>query len=235
MAKFDLKSLAWYLKRPGTYSELINKSVRAAGKVFGIRHKQVSTQYADCCCTWRQLVKEICGTVIEDGREVAGLSEHSNAMMLYNLAEYLQAERVIETGVAMGNSSLGLLRSLSKRNGRLISSDIPNPDKWVQTGSLVTDDLRPYWELVRLPDRKALPMALKKMPSLDLCYYDSDKSYSGRMFGYALLWNALRDGGIFVSDDIGDNRAFEDFCTKVNRTSKIVKSGVRYVGVILKS
>jgi predicted O-methyltransferase YrrM len=146
----------------------------------------------------------------------------------------LQATRVIETGVAMGESSCGLLKSLKNRNGKLISSDIPSPDEWVRTGSLVPEELKKNWKLVREPDRIALPKALKEMPEIDLCYYDSDKSYKGRMFAYPLLWNALRKGGIFVSDDIVDNNGFKDFCEMLDLESLVVKSGGRYVGLIAK-
>lgn len=234
MKKFNLKSLCWFLARPQTYPEFFKLIVRAIAKIFIRQDASALNSYPNRAGTSRELLCELSGTYIENGQDVVGLSEESNALMLYNLAEYLQAERVIETGVAKGNSSLGILRSLSKRNGRLMSSDIPRADQWVQTGSLVSEDLLPYWELVRMPDRVALPKAIEKMPEIDMCYYDSDKSYSGRMFAYPLLWNALRAGGIFVSDDIGDNTAFEDFCRMINHESRIINSSGRYVGVLLK-
>ena len=89
-------------------------------------------------------------------------------------------------------------------------------------------------EPVEQPDRQALPKALEQMPQIDMCYYDSDKSCSGRMFAYPLLWDALRQGGIFVSDDIDDNFAFMDFCEKYGLEPLIAKNGERFVGVIRK-
>ena len=50
------------------------------------------------------------------------------------------------------------------------------------------------------------------VPYLDLCHYDSDKSYYGRRWAYPKLWEALKTGGIFISDDIQDNWAFKEFC-----------------------
>lgn len=234
MRKIAPKSLFWFLTRPRTYPEFFKIFARAVAKFFRRRDTSVLDRYSERCRTSRELVCELSGTFIETGQDVEGLTEQSNSLMLYNLAEYLQAERVIETGVARGNSSLGLLRSLSKRNGRLISSDIPRVHQWVETGSLVPQELQHYWELVRMPDRIALPKAIGKMPEIDLCYYDSDKSYQGRMFAYPLLWDALRLGGIFVSDDIGDNTAFEDFCKKIEREPIIIDSNRRYVGVLIK-
>jgi hypothetical protein len=56
----------------------------------------------------------------------------------------------------------------------------------------------------------------------------------GRMWASPLLWNALKDGGFFVSDDINDNLAFKDFCESVDRKPVIVEHLGKYVGVIVK-
>ena len=46
--------------------------------------------------------------------------------------------------------------------------------------------------------------------SIDLCHYDSDKSWWGRAYAF-LLWKALKPGGLFISDDIQDNMFFAEF------------------------
>jgi len=48
------------------------------------------------------------------------------------------------------------------------------------------------------------------------------------------LVGALRPGGFFISDDIGDNIAFRDFSTLVACDSIVVKQGSRYIGVMIK-
>ena len=73
----------------------------------------------------------------------------------------------------------------------------------------------------------------------DLCHYDSDKSYVGRMWAYGLLWEALEPGGFFVSDDIGDNDAFRVFAGSVAAEPIVVEpgsydTGAKYVGVLRK-
>ncbi len=68
-----------------------------------------------------------------------------------------------------------------------------------------------------------------------MCYYDSDKSYKGRMFAAPLLWNALKKNGIFVADDIDDNYAFRDFCLKIGREPLIAENNGRYVGILIKN
>jgi len=166
--------------------------------------------------------------------DLPGVSKDTNAVLLYNLAEYLGATRVIETGVSMGESTLGSLTSLKNRNGKLISTDIPLPEEWVEPGALVPQELKQYWKLIQMPDRIALPKALQEMHEIDLCHYDSDKSYKGRMFAYPLLWNALRKDGSFVSDDIVDNYGFKDFCESSGLEPLITKRGDVYVGLIVK-
>jgi predicted O-methyltransferase YrrM len=138
-------------------------------------------------------------------------------LICYTSTEYCQARRVIETGVAYGWSSLALLLSLKNRNGQLVSTDLPYAglDNDPYVGCVVPDELRENWKLLRGPDRQRVPEAIKLAGTLHLCHYDSDKSYSGRMWTYPRLWEALCSGGLFISDDIGDNIGFADFARSV--------------------
>jgi hypothetical protein len=94
------------------------------------------------------------------------------------------------------------------------------------------------WELIRRSDRQALPGALRRLGKIDFCHYDSDKTYSGRMWAYPKLWSALKEGGCFVSDDINDNVGFRDFAELVGVSPIVVRvpeeKGVKYVGVLIK-
>src|SRR5262249_43805840 len=101
-------------------------------------------------------------------------------------------------------------------------------------GVAVPDELRAGWTLIRQADRGALPLALQKVGSIDLCHYDSDKSYAGRRFAYPRLWRALRPGGYFISDDIGDNVAFHEFADEVAVQPTVVCTHEKFVGVIRK-
>jgi predicted O-methyltransferase YrrM len=150
-----------------------------------------------------------------------------NLDLIYHLAEHVKATRVIETGVAYGWSSLALMLSLRHRPGaRLISTDLPYPmrgtDKYV--GVVVPVELRVGWEILRRPDRDALTRCLATLPQIDMCHYDSDKSYEGRSWAYRELWNALRAGGVFISDDVGDNLAFREFCNSLGRAPVVVST-----------
>jgi class 3 adenylate cyclase len=145
--------------------------------------------------------------------------------------------------VGYGWSSLALLLSLSRRPGaQLVSTDMPYVDRdneaWV--GCVVPERLRSAWRLIRLADGEAVPRALRLLPRVDLCHYDSSKRYAARRWSYPRLWSALRPGGCLVSDDIGDNLAFRDFCREIGVHPIVVRhpDGAAprrwYVGVLLK-
>jgi predicted O-methyltransferase YrrM len=161
--------------------------------------------------------------------------------LLYWIAEHFKARRIVETGVAHGWSSLALLLSLANReNACLVSTDMPyvNSDSDKYAGHVVPAELRPMWHLAQGPDRDVLRKALEKVKPIDLCHYDSDKSYDGRMWAYPHLWSALRPGGCFISDDIGDNVAFRDFCDRIEASPIVARTvstvGIKYVGIIIK-
>lgn len=161
--------------------------------------------------------------------------------LVYNLCESFEARSILETGVAYGWSSLAMLLSLKNRpESRLVSTNLHysryEDDKYV--GCAVPDELRENWTLIKEADKTALPKALAMVPQLDLCHYDSDKTYAGRMWAYSLLWHVLKVNGCFVSDDIHDNLAFAHFCQMLNQIPTIVEIpasvGKKYVGVLVK-
>jgi predicted O-methyltransferase YrrM len=158
--------------------------------------------------------------------------------LLYAAVVLTRAERIVETGVAYGWSSLAVLAGLEANGqGRLASVDMPYPklnnEAWV--GVAVPQRLRSRWTLVREPDRWGLKKALRHLGgSIDLCHYDSDKSYDGREYGYALMWRALRSGGLFISDDIQDNLAFRDFVAGLGAPMAVTEYQGKYVGIVRK-
>ena len=249
-----LKTLFWYLRKPAYYGQLINLVIQRLKK----NPKENTRAEAEKWCTKHcietdEFLTNLTGKPVEQiedlfkaefkkAHEAADqapvkMGGPGNMELVYHLCDHLKAEKVIETGVAYGWSTLALLLTMNKRQGaKLISIDLPyakmgNED---YVGCVVPADLRGSWELIREPDRKALPGALSKLDHLDLCHYDSDKTYEGRMWAYPKLWNKLKPGGYFVSDDIGDNVAFRDFCTSINRKPTVIKFRNQFVGLIEK-
>lgn len=157
--------------------------------------------------------------------------------LIYQLCEFTKAQNTLETGVAYGWSSLAALLSLQQRNGTLYSSDMPylGKDNDVYVGCVVPEDLRNNWKLFRYADRESLPKIFKEQDEFDFIHYDSDKSYNGRMWAYNILWDKVKKGGIFMSDDIADNAAFMDYCNQNNRQPIIVEFDGKYAGIIIKN
>jgi predicted O-methyltransferase YrrM len=148
------------------------------------------------------------------------------------------ARRVIETGVALGWSSLAVLAGLKQREEKmLVSVDMPYPKMNSEpfVGLAVPDRLRGNWEIIREPDRHGLEKAIMRMEgTIDLSHYDSDKSWWGRQYAYPLLWRALRPGGIFISDDIQDNMAFAEFVAARKPVFAVTEFEGKYVGIARK-
>lgn len=159
--------------------------------------------------------------------------------LLYSIvANRVEVCKVLETGVAYGWSSLAILLALKDRKGgHLYSVDMPyvglNNEAFV--GTVVHPDLKDRWTLIRKPDRAGIPQVLGMEEFLDLIHYDSDKSYSGRKWAYPILWKALRDGGLFISDDIQDNLGFKEFCDDYVLDPLVYKHEGKFVGVLVKS
>ena len=253
----ELDKILWYLKRPRLYPQLV---YRYRKKLFGKSYPKELKQQAKLWCASHSVetreailkltgvpftkgVKEIYPSDFMEAEERAShvpvrMGGPANLDLLYCVAEHAQAKNVIETGVAFGWSSLALLLSLQKRVGSmLISTDMPYPnrDNDEYVGCVVPEHLKQYWTILNYADRQAIPKAIKKIGSVDMCHYDSDKNYFSRMWAYPRLWKALRSGGIFLSDDIGDNLAFCDFAKDVNSDPLIIQTETNYVGVLLKN
>lgn len=256
----NVKAVFWYLRRPRLYRDLIRKTVsKLHHRQFGAATRQEANDWAEkyamntaeaimliSGAPMPESVKDKYKDVFTHAETVARecpvqMGGAGDLDLLYWIAEHLKAEKVVETGVAYGWSSLVLLLSLVNRKGaRLISTDKPyvnrNNDKYV--GCVVPAELRSQWQMLKGADRDVLPKALEKFKPIDMCHYDSDKSYEGRMWTYPRLWKSLRSGGCFISDDIGDNTAFKDFFSHVGVSPIIVRTtaslGVKYVGLAIK-
>ena len=93
----------------------------------------------------------------------------------------------------------------------------------------------PNWIVIKKPDRPGIITALDKAGGkIDLCHYDSDKSWWGRHYAYPILWNALNSKGLFISDDIQDNLYFCEFIKNKPLKFAVVEFKGKFVGLIRK-
>jgi predicted O-methyltransferase YrrM len=249
-----LKTLIWFASRPSFYAHmlaLIGRKLRGATRHES--HYAASHAWAARLAVARDdalraagledvlqagvprdLLEVAAGRVRDSGVAMGGAGDLD---LLYRAILASRSRRVIETGVAYGWSSLAALAALRETDGRLVSVDMPYPKAATEAfvGVAVPDGLRERWTLIREPDRNGLRKAIRTFEGrIDLCHYDSDKSYPGRMFAYPLLWDALRPGGLFISDDIQDNFAFRDFFEQRGISFGVTESDGKFVGIARK-
>jgi len=161
----------------------------------------------------------------------------ANLDLLYGLARSLKPQKVLETGVAFGWSTLALLSATrDTTNSRVVSVDMPYVKRNLRklVGAVVPEDLRQRWTLIRRADREGIPKALRILDGLDFAHYDSDKTPEGRLFSYPLIWKSLRPGGVLISDDISDNTAFFRFSEDIGVKPIVIALDDKFAGVLVK-
>ena len=250
-----IKTGLWFLKQPGFWPHALalasRRMARTDHEAFRAEAEQWAAERAipfDQALDELGLLKDrepktIPVALTEEAEELAKQSRvrmggPGHLDLLYSAVLLSGAERVVETGVAYGWSSLAILSAMDELgSGRLASVDMPYPKAGNEAfvGIAVPERLRARWTLIRLPDRGGLAKAIRVLGgTIDLAHYDSDKSYSGRMYAYPLIWAALRSGGVFISDDIGDNFGFRDFAASVGAPFRITSFQGKCVGIIVK-
>ncbi|WP_370899334.1 class I SAM-dependent methyltransferase [Chryseobacterium gossypii] len=249
-----LKTFVAYLKRPDLYPELGRKIIKntvnrknafkgkektnfwAASRAIS-QKEAVNRLFGVDIDPFKRIYSEVLETAAQKERECPVKMGGPGALeLIFYACEFTNASNVVETGVAYGWSSLAALLSLEKRQGTLYSSDMPylaqDGDQYV--GCVIPENLKKFWKLFRFADRESLPKIFADNAVFDVVHYDSDKSYNGRFWAYEELYKHLRAGGVFISDDIGDNSAYQDFCEKNNIETIVVEFEGKYVGVFVK-
>ena len=163
------------------------------------------------------------------------------ARAAWSVARHVRPAAVVETGVARGMTSAAILSALRVNgSGRLYSIDLPPLSKgWAQQSRIaVAPELEPLWTYVRGSSRRRLPPLLAEVGSIDVFVHDSLHTADTMGFEFRCAWDALRVGGVMMSDDIDDSLAFEDFVEGHGGTAVVgresSKSGNRF-GVLMKT
>ena len=253
-----LKTALWFLARPNHWAQARELGLRKLRTDHeGAEFARAARDWADSRAVPVDEALAAIGLTLADGidtprlpepllAKARALSEQSKVSMggpgdihlLYAATRLSGAKRVVETGVAYGWSSLAILAALKDCDGgKLASVDMPYPkmNNEAFVGIVVPEWLQEKWVMIREPDRNGLVKAIALLGGeIDLCHYDSDKSYWGRRFGYHLMWNALRSGGVFISDDIQDNSAFQEFVEVRKLNFSVTEFQQKFVGILRK-
>lgn len=245
-----VETLAWYLRRPHLYREMVRRIVgrKITTEKFWARSAQDKAAGQAWCAANEanpEAVSALLGIDITKLEKLAELhptewafakdAEQKSPVkmggaahldLLYTAVRARRPAIIVETGVAAGWSTLAILLALDANGaGQLYSSDMPyaklNNEDFV--GCVVPARLRTRWTLERRPDRDVLPPLFAKLGVIDMVHHDSDKSYDGRTFVYREAWRRIREGGLLLSDDIEDNFAFRDFAQEVGSPSLVLR------------
>ena len=250
-----VKTIFWFLKNPRYIQQIIQVLKRNKNSQQEETRVESTNWCKENCISQEEALKKLTGKStfkninrlypdeIKLAKNTASncpikMGGEGAISFLYHLVKEKKFKNIIETGVAYGWSSLAILLAIKDiENALLISNDMPyikaNNEDYV--GCIIPENIKSKWQLQRLPDVKGIPLALNFFNhNIDLCHYDSDKSYTGRKWSSPILWSSLKNGGLFVSDDINDNIAFKQFCEDVNRIPIIIEHLGKYVGVIIK-
>ncbi len=141
-----------------------------------------------------------------------------------------EAPFVVETGVLYGHSSAAILAGLEDNgSGKLISIDLP-PDQHrsvivegqylqvglssneLSVGCAVPPKIRSRWTLQLGNSLELLPKILKQFAPISMFVHDSLHTYDHMIAEFRLGYDMLEPGGLLISDDIGYNLAWHDFC-----------------------
>jgi predicted O-methyltransferase YrrM len=168
---------------------------------------------------------------------VTGRDGYDEGLRLYRLVRELRPKVAVETGVCNGVSTAFLLLALEDNGeGELHSVDLPEvageeyqegtfwdgkggavipPGK--EPGWMVPPALRARWHLSLGRSQDELPPLLERVGEIDFFLHDSEHSYECMSFEFRTAWEALREGGVLVADDVNVNTAWAEFAGDVGR------------------
>lgn len=169
------------------------------------------------------------------GRRLRPLRETDQfkAAILYILCRYCRPRRVVETGVASGFSSVGILTALEANAfGELHSIDLPAARYQTDTGQAWKDvssaagpgwrippRLKSRWSLHVGPSHDVLPAVLAELDSIDLFYHDSEHTRLTMDMEFSHTWHHLSPRGVVVADNTNWSTSFPAFCSRHDLSS----------------
>src|SRR3989344_5932651 len=144
--------------------------------------------------------------------------DNKSGLFLYILCKIIKPEKVVETGVAYGLSSMYILQALfENKKGTLYSIDsIFSPwESKEMIGSAIPKYLRHNWNFILGSSSEKLEEILSSLNTVDIFFHDSMHTYKNMIFEFDTAWSYIAKNGFLLSDDISSNNAFYDFYSKI--------------------
>lgn len=166
--------------------------------------------------------------------------DDDSGFLLYAVCRILKPDIVVETGVAYGIGTSFILQALHDNNkGKLYSIDgIFRPwQSKEMIGAIIPFQIRSRWNPIYNSSSKSLKPLLQSFDQIDIFFHDSLHTYHNMMFEFSTAWPHIRSGGLLLSDDVGANNSFNDFCSIINSDPVIYsqkKSTGSYFGLVKK-
>jgi predicted O-methyltransferase YrrM len=165
--------------------------------------------------------------------------DNNSGLFLYALCKIIKPEKVVETGVAYGLSSMYILQALfENKKGTLYSIDsVFSPwQSKEMIGSAIPSHLYDNWRLVFGSSSEKLKDTLSSLGSLDIFFHDSLHTYKNMKFEFETAWPFVNKDGFLISDDISGNNAFQDFYSKISLKPFILPQNEKsFLGILKKS
>ena len=165
--------------------------------------------------------------------------DNKSGLFLYILCKIIKPEKVVETGVAYGLSSMYILQALfENKKGTLYSIDsVFSPwQSKEMIGSAIPSHLCENWKLVLGSSSEKLEETLSSLGSLDIFFHDSLHTYKNMQFEFKTAWPFVNKDGFLISDDISGNNAFHDFYSKMSLEPFIsLQNEKSFLGILKKS
>jgi predicted O-methyltransferase YrrM len=138
------------------------------------------------------------------------------AHVVWCAIRHTDPQRVLETGVARGVTSVLALGALAQSNdglGRLWSIDLPPMMAgWHEQSKVLVDETAwPDWTYLRGSSRRTMASTCASMESIDIFIHDSLHTPQTMKYEFEKAWPFMRAGGLLISDDVEGNSAFVDF------------------------
>jgi hypothetical protein len=155
-------------------------------------------------------------------------SDHYKAAILYTVCRIQRPRFVVETGVASGISTTGILAALAQNSfGTLYSIDLPGATYTTDTGEswkdlarqsgpgwMIPPQLKGRWVLRVGDSRSILPQVLAELSEVDLFYHDSEHTEENMTFELNTTVRHLASRGTLVVDNTNWSNAVGRFVAR---------------------